>query len=537
MGARSGQMHSHDDRAGARATDADERAPAHLAAGLVGLQQAAGNAAVASLLSEPPACAECRQPLSPAPLRVHRDGSGSFADIFNMRPDEARLDAQEDYDDALAEKNAWIERGVRGPKDVRAPTGIGGFGVQYDPLFNELTITLSGGVNFTDGLTIDGSGTVAANQPSGGAAAAVTQIMAAPVEQRAALVAPWQWATDPAGKAGFLTGFASTIQNRWSERHTFRCTKKHWEDLGATVRVVVSVHEGAKAASEHMSLTVYKVPSTFVGNVGVVNSAAGGPLNNSMTLNSVDIGQRRDNLLAGGRVVFQPGMTALTDAGKGTVKYVNNVFTAANPVCLTCGRSVPGLGGPVLTITCQGELNVSMASEEEEAQERQRIARERYLSIVFALIDEGFTDTPDRVTMVISPDIGGTCTITAESGVAQVVAEHEAGHMFGLGDEYATSKGGIQGTGPAAGGKTSHDQLAKDMGLEGAVAENNDNIMAIGEVVRPQHYATFFWALKDVSGMDDWALGEPRLVGPPGGARPSGGPGDYPLPSGDTGMA
>lgn len=533
-------MHSHDDRAGPRPEEAEQRAPAHVATGLLGLQQAAGNAAVVSLLSEPAECAECRQPLSPAPLAVHRDGGDDrdgFRDIFNMRPDEARLDAQEDYDDAVAEKNAWIDQGIRGPKDVRAPTGIGGFGVQYDPLFNELTITLSGGVTFTDGLVIDGSGTVTANQPTGGAAATVTQIMAQPVEQRAALVAPWQWATDPAGKAGFLTGFASTIQNRWSERHAFRCTKKHWEDLGATVRVVVSVHEGAKASNEHMSLTVFKVPSTFVGNVGVVNSAAGGPLNNSMTINSVDIGQRRDNLLVPSPIRFQPGMTALTDAGKGTVKWINNVFTAANPVCLTCGRSVPGLGGPVLTITCQGELNVSMASEEEEAEERERIARERYLSIVFALIDAGFTDTPDRVTMVISPDIGGVCTIAAESGVAQVVAEHEAGHMFGLGDEYATAKGGIQGTGPAAGGKTSHDQLAKDMGLEGAVAENNDNIMAIGEVVRPQHYATFFWALKNVTGMDDWALGEPRLVGPPGGAKPSGDKGDYPVPSGDTKVA
>ena len=168
MGGTGGRTHSHDDRAGPRPEEAEQRAPAHVATGLLGLQQAAGNAAVVSLLSEPAECAECRRPLSPAPLAVHRDGGDDrdgFRDIFNMRPDEARLDAQEDYDDAVAEKNAWIDQGIRGPKDVRAPTGIGGFGVQYDPLFNELTITLSGGVTFTDGLVIDGSGTVTANQP------------------------------------------------------------------------------------------------------------------------------------------------------------------------------------------------------------------------------------------------------------------------------------------------------------------------------------------------------------------------------------
>jgi hypothetical protein len=506
----------------------------HPADRLWGLQRAAGNAAVAALVSGPADCAECRRPLSPAPLALHRGIGDAVADALDMREGEADLDAQEDYEDAVEEKTDWIAEGVRGPKDVRAPTGIGGFGAQYDPALNQLTITLSGGVTFTDGLSIDGSGTVTANQTSGAAASAVTQIMAAPPEQRAALVAPFQWATDPASKAGFLTGFTSTVQSAWSEKFAFRCAKKYWEDLGAIVQVVVSVHEGAKAANEHLSLTTYKVPSTFTGPVGVVNSGGGGATNNTMVLNSNDVVARRDNLLVPSPIRFDPGLTTLTAAGKAGVKYTANVFQAANPVCATCGRAVPGLTGPALTIACEGDLNVSMASEEEEAEERERIAEERYLAIVFALIDEGFTNAADRVTMVIAPTTGGTCRITAESGAAQVVAEHEAGHMFGLGDEYATSPGGITGTGPAAGGATSHDQLAKDMGLEGAVAENNDNIMAIGGVVRPQHYATFFWALKDVTGMEEWVLGEPQLVGPPGGGKPSGGRGDFPTPTGDS---
>jgi len=44
------------------------------------------------------------------------------------------------------------------------------------------------------------------------------------------------------------------------------------------------------------------------------------------------------------------------------------------------------------------------------------------------------------------------------------------------------------------------------MGLGGAVYENNDNIMSLGSTVRPQHYATFMQALREVSGINDWQI-------------------------------
>ena len=47
--------------------------------------------------------------------------------------------------------------------------------------------------------------------------------------------------------------------------------------------------------------------------------------------------------------------------------------------------------------------------------------------------------------------------------------------------------------------------------------------MSLGAAVKPQHYMTFLEALKDVSGMADWALGPATGVLPPGV--------DGPLPS------
>lgn len=44
--------------------------------------------------------------------------------------------------------------------------------------------------------------------------------------------------------------------------------------------------------------------------------------------------------------------------------------------------------------------------------------------------------------------------------------------------------------------------------------------MAVGAAVKPQHYATFLEALKDVTGMSEWALGPAQGVLPPAADGP-----------------
>jgi hypothetical protein len=48
------------------------------------------------------------------------------------------------------------------------------------------------------------------------------------------------------------------------------------------------------------------------------------------------------------------------------------------------------------------------------------------------------------------------------------------------------------------------------------VTENTDSMMSLGNVVKPQHYATFLEGLKHVTGMQEWAFGPPTSVIPPG---------------------
>ncbi|MFZ0171229.1 MAG: hypothetical protein WAL04_06040 [Acidimicrobiales bacterium] len=417
---------------------------------------------------------------------------------------------------ALDRKRDYVEGGVRGPEDLQAPTNIGGFSAKYDPASKKLTITLDGGVTFTDGITIEGGVVI----PTPGLAVAVpaaNAIILLPPDQRAAAVAPWHWAGDD---EAWLGKFQSVVQSAWSEKFQFHCNREYWTDLEANVEVEVHVHKGAKAANEHVSLTVYKVPDDVSAGVGVVNSRTGSPLESTMTIASTDVAPRTDNLLEQD-IRFAPSSDTLSGDGASDVTTIANTFKAGNPVCAMCGRMVPGLEGPVLTINVLGRAGADNAAS----------CAARFKAIKAGLAAAGFVDVDARVRMGSSGVEEATATLgataVAEGGVAQTVAAHEAGHVFGLGDQYAVGAGSaITGTGLAAGAASKHDQLAKDMGLPGSVAENNDNIMALGSVVRPEAYSTFFWALKQVSGMDDWSLGPPIPVAscePPG-------PGDYPMP-------
>jgi hypothetical protein len=94
-------------------------------------------------------------------------------------------------------------------------------------------------------------------------------------------------------------------------------------------------------------------------------------------------------------------------------------------------------------------------------------------------------------------------------GGAQQTMMHETGHMLGLGDEYVRSP--LVGNGGALGTPVDHSALSAAMGggVQGAIAENNDNIMSLGNVVRPQHYATFLEALNTVAAPEAFEYGGP----------------------------
>jgi hypothetical protein len=460
-------------------------------ADVLALQPAAGNAALARALGGGAGAAPLlRQPAPPGT-------TGS------------------DHLDARAAKDRWQAQGVRGPmKHTR-----GGFQVAYVPIGADgaLNVTLKGGVDFQDGIElvdIFGLKVAVVNQGTQGTRNEASRINRLPFGRREAAVAGWRWGG--AEKRAFLQGFEAAIEGAWNRRYQFHCTRAHWTDLGVDVNVFVEVHEGARAAGEHVQVTSYKVPPGGpAGHVGVVRRTGSGPDDVEMRLNSEDAAPRTDILLKTS-IAFPAGGDALDAAGKRSAQQFGGWWAGGGaPICPTCAKEVTELAASPINLHVQG------TGTDPHAQ-----AKRRFTNLVADLRAAGMSDAVDRCVFHDDGE-GDDVRLVVGDGQAQTVAAHEAGHMFGLDDEYPKSNApkGTAGD-PLATGAPVDPGLAAAQGLPGAVRERSDSIMSVGDAVKPQHYATFLAGLKLVTGMEDWAFGPAQGVVPPGVDGPLPRPGD-----------
>jgi hypothetical protein len=167
------------------------------------------------------------------------------------------------------------------------------------------------------------------------------------------------------------------------------------------------------------------------------------------------------------------------------------------------------------------------ASATGDPAKNQILSEQRAASVESFMRAKGFVNVEKRVSGTGVGDTQATggeneqdrrVDIVIGSGGSQNTLTHEFGHAFGLGDEYANtplvSSGLGRDTGtPQMGDDATHDNLVKNMvdaggaPLAGAVCEPTDSIMSVGNVVRPQHYATFHAALTQITKQSPWALG------------------------------
>ena len=454
-----------------------------------------------------------RAPEPPHPLLALQQGAGNAA-VSRAILARNRNMIQQQYDDARKERDTFVAAGKKGPQTYNPSTNnaanyYGGFDVEYEPTKGELNVKLKGAVAFQDGMTLSAAGRAQAVEPSAQTAAAAAAINRMPKAARAAEVAKWTWSSnggpDASDETDLLTGFKSSVEATWREKHPFHCTKHYWEDLGATTKINVEVAKVAnaagKAGDQHMLVNTFKVAKGFVGgsaDVSRTGGAAGSPFNNIMNITSEDVVPRKDGLLES-KVSFQSGKGLLTPRSVGTVWRLAKEMPNAAP-----GATIETAN---LTVKVQGK----------DAAQR----KDRFDAVVDHLNQGGKVDA-SRVTMVEDGE-GEAGTIVVGDGNAQTVAAHEAGHMFGLDDEY--TGGGAYG----AGKKTEHTDFAAAAGHTGAMHAKSDSIMSEGGVVRPHHYVTFLDALKQVSGMPDWDYGAAKPVKEPDGM------GDFPTPGADPG--
>ena len=415
----------------------------------------------------------------------------------------------EEYEKARKERDDYVKSGKKGPVPYN-PSGsnpanyYGGFDVEYDPASGQLLVTLKGAVLFVAGMTLDASGRAQPVEPSAQTAAAARAINRLKKERRAAEVAKWSWSSaggpDGTDETDFLAGFQSSIESAWRQKHPFYCTKQYWEDLGAETEVKVTVNKvaaaGGKGGDQHMLVNAHKVPTGFVGGAADVSrsgGAGGTPFDNVMNLTSADVVPRKDELLHLS-LAFRPGKTLLTGGS------VRQVWALA--------KDMPN-AKPGSTIAAS---NITVKVQGKDPEQRQ--AR---FDTICSLLKHSAGFDASRATLVEDVE-GDGAHITIGTGEAQTVAAHEAGHMFGLDDEY-TGEGAY-----AAGKPTEHTDIAAAAGHTGAMHATSDSIMSGGKEVGPQHYVTFLDALKKVSSMSEWGQGAKRPVKPPSAL------GDFPVP-------
>ena len=470
------------------------------------------------------ACAGCGPAWSPANVLALQRGAGNAAVARSIAPSNvlARVIDDRPYNEGREARDAWIADGPRGPIDHVPSTGRGGFSASYDPGAQELVIELRGGVDFRDGMDIWLGRFVVAQQPDNAPAAAAAQaINALPVAEREAAMAPWLWTA--ATKATFLSEFESSIETAWRSKHEFHCSKEFWTDLGSTVDVRVVVHDGDQESDDHMKVVSYKESDATVASTPahVARTESWGSHDaddNEMVVNSTHT-RRRSDIAQSVNVGFRDETSELDAQAVASLNWFGNAYkSGGGPRCSQCSQEI--------TEAATGAVNVEI--DLPNSPNAQDAARARFNAVTAQLVSAGMTDATTRCVFITRTGTGNGGQVRMGAGVQQIVAAHEAGHMFGLGDEYTAP---FSGTGGDVGTPVDGD-LGQRQGLPGAVHENSDTIMSVGDAVRPQHYATFLEALKAVTEMSDWVFGPAVPVTPPNPALDSI-PGQGGVPAGE----
>ena len=411
--------------------------------------------------------------------------------------------------------------------DFQSSTGIGGFNVRYDPDASELVCTLKVGIDFRDALTVDTTTGVVTPTTTGFAPRRGRHGPATPVPRRggrrtrAEVQTDWQWSAQQ--RTDWRGDYESTAEGMWGGQHHF--TADRWDDVYADVRVDMNVHAG-HLAGDHCRATVFKdPPGNRSGPGAVVNSTTGNATASTGTFRTSDLQGTNDYLNYS--LQFESGSANLhrdvLDQPRGVRRRRRRPPGQAHrrlPARHADGRRAHHGHRP--RQRDRATARTTCGSRGARRGRRQLPAHARRPDRLGADHGRGRRRRGRR-----RRETWQRVDIRIGDGRAQVTMAHETGHMFGLDDEYASPPGGISpgaGTPGQIGTPVAHGPLSGAMGggVQTAVFENNDNIMSVGNVVRPQHYATFLEGLNLVTTPERFHYGGaghsptaiPDLIGP-----------------------
>jgi outer membrane protein OmpA-like peptidoglycan-associated protein len=440
-------------------------------------------------------------------------------DALDMRTDEERLDAEEELADFMSQ--------TYGVDNYTTSYNIGNFDGSYSPTSGAMTVSLAVFFDFRDGSAADAGWLADRSGPGADAS-------------------EFAWTDEE--KLAYAANFISQCAAAWSRQHTFHCTRPYWDALPA-VNVSVAIAEAADAASAHYHLEVVKWPENRSGGDHIDRTGAnhgpdhanhqgtdrahnGGLLHESAEGGAGELDVSRFTRTTGTRsaygaadtdnptpITFQQGSAEVDATQRG----------ALSTFAQTMAR--PEIPDFALTVT-------GHSSSEGTEENNQKLSEDRARSVSNLLVTGGVKSQPTArgvgETGATEDPIWRRVDIAVGNFQAsQRTAVHEFGHMIGLGDEYPSADGtdAAGNTVSHVGEEAEHSDLAEQYGLVDApiVRTHTDNIMSNGEVIAPQHYATFLDCLVQMTGVSEWSTSP--------GPGPALGPGDFTPPSGGTSVA
>jgi outer membrane protein OmpA-like peptidoglycan-associated protein len=323
----------------------------------------------------------------------------------------------------------------------------------------------------------------------------------------------FRWTADE--KTKFGTDFQSSVALGWSRKHELMTKDPAFAEHRGVVDVKVDLVDADKA---HNTMTALKVPQGKAGETPPprFRSFVQG---DTSTLDIRDVSEPETSTVRDRALVDQ-----VQGFANNSAELTPDIKSAIAGIGATIKRKGIQLGAKVAADGTKHDLElftVGRATSKGSTTYNKKLAEERGNAVLAELnsqvgwgaqgrtLSAGAKNTTEeekfrRVDVVIS-DLGegGTHDVT------QNTAAHEAGHMFGLGDEYVEEDATDAGSKKFMGDKPTHyGDVEAQLGTDAAdemVDQDSGSIMSVGSDVKRGHYVPFVKSMEAATSKD-WTV-------------------------------
>ncbi len=299
-------------------------------------------------------------------------------------------------------------------------------------------------------------------------------------------------------KEKFQNDFSKSVSDGWSNKFPLSLKEPGFSEYRANVNIqVIPVNDPTKA---HMKITAQKVPkgaprfrSRVKGKTAILDINAPSERQTGLANDKADFITQVGPFIYNSFELTAPIKSQL-----------ERVKTKVKPLLAAIRRPDEFL--PFLSLTGRASSQGSMAYNEKLAGQRSNAVGDYLESDLGAAIQIYAGERNATVNKKFRRvDVQFSDPNRKKSPLSQNTAAHEAGHMFGLGDEYVEEKPEEKEFLPkfVADKPTHYGAVKTLLGTEAAddlLVQNSGSIMSHGDEVKPGHYAPFLAALKIITG-------------------------------------